>query len=205
MSSNAASPHDDYSLVRVPLEERRSWLSVAIQRFGQVSSFQQFMVGAALGYGMTFWNAFLAITLGSVLLEIITVLLGIAGVREGLSTSVLARWSGFGRKGSALVGTLVAVSLAGWFGVQKGVFAQGMHKLTGWSSEWVWALLGGVAVTVITLYGFESLQWTANFMVPAFLLLAGYSIWDALSHESLVDLVNSPAPGPALPPPLPFS
>lgn len=198
MASTAASPNDDYSLVRVPLAERRSWYSVAVQRFGQVSSFQQFMVGATLGYGMTFWNAFLAITVGSVMLEIVTVLLGIAGVREGLSTSVLARWSGFGRKGSALVGMLVAISLAGWFGVQNGVFAQGMHELTGWSSEWVWALMGGVAVTVITLYGFKSMQWTANFMVPAFLLLAGYSIFDALSRHSLVDLINSPAPGPVL-------
>ena len=48
--------HDDYSLVRVPESARRSWISVAVQRFGQVSSFQQFMVGAILGYGMTFWE-----------------------------------------------------------------------------------------------------------------------------------------------------
>ncbi|GGK20272.1 cytosine permease [Pilimelia terevasa] len=190
--------HDDYSLVRVPESERRSWISVAVQRFGQVSSFQQFMVGAILGYGMTFWNAVIAITIGSALLEVITILLGIAGVREGLSTSVLSRWAGFGKRGSALVGMLVAVSLAGWFGVQNGVFAQGMHDLTGWSSEWVWALLGGAAITAVTTYGFRTMAWVGYLAVPAFLVLALISIADALRSHSIGDLIASPPPGPTL-------
>ena len=203
MTDNTASRaltvgHDDYSLVRVPLSERRSWISVAVQRFGQVSSFQQFMVGAILGFGMTFRDAVLAITVGSVLLEVITILLGIAGVREGLSTSVLARWVGFGRRGSALVGMLVAISLAGWFGVQNGVFAQGMHDLTGWSSEWLWALLGGVAITAVTTYGFRTMAWVGYLTVPAFLLLALISIVDALRSHPLSELIASEPPGPAL-------
>ncbi|GAA2509876.1 cytosine permease [Pilimelia columellifera] len=190
--------HDDYSLVRVPESARRSWISVAVQRFGQVSSFHQFMVGAILGYGMTFWDAVLAITIGSVLLEILTILLGVAGVREGLSTSVLARWAGFGRRGSALVGMLVAISLAGWFGVQNGVFAQGMHDLTGWSSEWLWALLGGAVITAITTYGFRTMAWVGYLAVPAFLALALVSIVDALRSHSLGDLIASAPPGPPL-------
>ncbi|MGH9059805.1 MAG: purine-cytosine permease family protein, partial [Acidimicrobiales bacterium] len=192
------APHDDYSLTRVPREARQAWPSVAIQRFGQVSSFQQFIVGALLGYGMTFWHAALAITIGSVLLEVITVLLGIAGVREGLSTSVLARWAGFGRKGSALVGLLVAISLAGWFGVQNGVFAHGMHALGGAVPEWAWAVCGGVVITALTVYGFRLMAWTAYLTVPAFLLLAGYSVVAALHSHSFATLVSAPPPGPPL-------
>lgn len=188
---------DDYSLVRVPAGERKSWLSVAVQRFGQVSSFQQFIVGALLGYGMTFWRAALAITVGSVMLEVVTILLGIAGVREGLSTSVLARWAGFGRKGSALVGLLISVSLAGWFGVQNGVFAQGMRDLTNWP-EWCWAALGGIVITAVAVYGFRTMAWTAYLTVPAFLLLAGYSIVHTLGRHSLGALISAPPPGPAL-------
>ncbi|WP_243716236.1 purine-cytosine permease family protein [Actinomadura darangshiensis] len=169
-----------------------------MQRFGQVSSFQQFMVGAILGYGMTFWHAVLAITAGSVMLEVITILLGVAGVREGLSTSVLARWAGFGRRGSALVGMLVAISLAGWFGVQNGVFAQGMHDLTGWSHEWAWALLGGVAITAVTTYGFRTMAWVGYLTVPAFLALALVSVVDALRHHSLGSLITAEPPGPPL-------
>ncbi|MBB5935862.1 purine-cytosine permease family protein [Streptomyces zagrosensis] len=189
---------DDYALTRVPDEARVSWVSVAVQRFGQVSSFQQFLVGAVLGFGMDFKDAVIAITIGSVMLEIITILLGIAGVREGLSVSVLARWSGFGRKGSALVGMLIALSLAGWFGVQNGVFAQGMHDLAGGTPEWVWAIIGGAIITAITLYGFTIMAWTAYLTVPAFLFLAGYSIVDVLSDHSISALMSSAPPGPAM-------
>ncbi|MBH5336776.1 cytosine permease [Streptomyces pactum] len=189
---------DDYALSRVPEHARHSWVSVAVQRFGQVSSFQQFLVGAVLGFGMEFTDAVIAITIGSVMLEVITILLGIAGVREGLSTSLLARWSGFGRKGSALVGLLMALSLAGWFGVQNGVFAQGMHDLAGWAPEWAWALAGGALVTAVTVHGFRVMAWTAWLTVPAFLLLAAWSVADTLAGHSLSGLMTSAPPGPSM-------
>ncbi|MFG3003315.1 purine-cytosine permease family protein [Streptomyces calvus] len=189
---------DDYSLTPVPDEARHSWFSVAVQRFGQVSSFQQFMVGAVLGYGMTFTDAVIAITVGSVMLEVVTILLGVAGVREGVSTSVLARWSGFGRKGSAAVGMLVAFSLAGWFGVQNGVFAQGMHDLAGWAPEWAWAVVGGAVVTAVSVHGFTTMAWTAYLTVPAFLVLAGWSVADTLAGHTPADLLTGPPPGPVM-------
>ncbi|WP_433272114.1 purine-cytosine permease family protein [Actinosynnema sp. CS-041913] len=192
------SEHDDFSLRRVPPDRRYSWVSVALQRFGQVSSFHQFLLGAVLGFGMTFWDAVLAITVGSVLLEGITILMGIAGTREGLSTSVLARWAGFGRRGSALVGLLMTLSLAGWFGVQNDVFAQGLHALVGGPPVWVWALGGGALVTAIVLFGFHAMAWTAYLTVPAFLALAGFSIAGALGDHSLASLVSDPPPGPPM-------
>ncbi|MCG8927736.1 cytosine permease [Lentzea sp. CC55] len=190
--------HDDYSLSRLPAEARRSWVSVAVQRFGQVSAFHQFLLGATLGLGMTFWHAVLAITLGSVMLEIVTILMGIAGVRENVSTSVLARWAGFGARGSALVGLLVTLSLAGWFGVQNEVFAQGLHRLMGGPPVWAWAVLGGIAVTVIVVAGFHTMAWTAYLTVPAFLLLTGWTIVSELQRHELADLVGTAPPGPAL-------
>ncbi|ONI78059.1 cytosine permease [Actinosynnema sp. ALI-1.44] len=190
--------HDDYSLRRLPDEARTSWFSVAVQRFGQVSAFHQFLLGATLGLGMTFWDAVLAITLGSVMLEIVTILMGVAGMRESLSTSVLARWAGFGGRGSALVGLLVTLSLAGWFGVQNDVFAHGLHALMGGPPVWVWAVVGGMAVTAVVVAGFHTMAWTAYLTVPAFLLLTGWTIVSELSRHDLAQLVGMPAPGPAL-------
>ena len=46
--------HDDYSLSRVPESERYSWITLAVQRFGQHSALSQFLLGATLGFGMTF-------------------------------------------------------------------------------------------------------------------------------------------------------
>ncbi|MCO1578346.1 cytosine permease [Crossiella sp. SN42] len=199
MSGTAnAVGRDDFSLSRVPESARRPWFSIAVQRFGQIASFHQFLLGAVLGFGMTFWNAVLAITLGAAIMEVITVLLGVAGMREGLSTSVLTRWSGFGHRGSALVGLLMTISLAGWFGVQNGAFAQGLSNLLGGPPLWAWSLIGGMLVTGIVVFGIHGMAWTAYLTVPAFLLLSGYAIWDGLRMHSLSELMSSAPPGPAL-------
>lgn len=187
--------HDDFALTRVPASERYSWFSVAVQRFGQLSALSQFLLGATLGFAMDFWSAFWALTLGAVILEVVAIFTGIAGQREGLSTSVLARWSGFGRYGSSLIGLVIAISLIGWFGVQNAVFAEGLHSLIGILPLWAWSILTGLIVTVIVIFGFLSMAWTAYITVPAFLLLSGYAIFSALQHYSLGYLVSSPAPG----------
>lgn len=190
--------HDDYALTRVPPEARYSWISVALQRFGQLSCLSQFMVGALLGFGMTFKDAFLALTFGAVILEVVSIFVGIAGQREGLGTAMLARWTGFGRHGSSLLSLVVAISLVGWFAVQNAIFASGMLSLAGGLPLWGWALACGLAVTLVVIFGFSAMAWLAYVTVPAFLCLAGWSIFSALRTHSLESLLNSPAPGPAL-------
>jgi cytosine permease len=186
---------DDYALERVPDEARYRWWTVAVQRFGQLSDLTVFLLGAALGAGMSFWGAFWALTLGSVILEVVAIFAGIAGVREGLSTSVLARWTGFGRAGSALIGLVVAISLIGWFGIQNGVFAEGLHTLMSGVPVWAWSIVTGLAVTVLVVYGFRWMAYVAYVTVPAFLLLAGWSIVGELSKHSLGDLMAAKAFG----------
>lgn len=190
--------HDDYALERVPASARFHWFSVATQRFGQLSSLASFLLGATLGFGMDFWSAVLAITLGSVILEIVTIFTGIAGQREGLSTSVLARWTGFGGAGSSLIGIAISLSAIGWFGIQNAVSAQGLANLVGVLPAWAWALVFGVLVTLIVMFGMASMAWTAYVAVPAFLLLAGWSIIAELSKHSLGDLLTAPPGGPTL-------
>jgi cytosine permease len=190
--------HDDYSLTRVPGSERYSWVTLAVQRFGQHSALSQFLLGATLGFGMTFWNALLALTLGAMFLEVVAIFTGIAGMREGLSTSVLARWAGFGRYGSSIIGLVLAVCLTGWFGVQNAIFAEGVHSLVGGIPVWAWSIVTGAVVTLIVIYGFLSMAWVAYITVPVFLLLAGYSITNALLEYRLGDLISSAPPGETL-------
>ncbi len=189
---------EDFPLSRVPQSARYGWFSVAIQRFGQLSALSQFLLGAALGFGMTFWSAFWALTLGAVVLEIVSIIIGIAGQREGLSTSLLSRWSGFGQYGSALVGLIIAVGLIGWFGIQNAVFAQGLVQLIGIFPEWLWSIIAGVAVIVIVTYGFLSMGWTAYVAVPLFLVLAAWTTISGLSHHSFHQLIHMLPPGSLL-------
>lgn len=197
-ASDTGAAEDDFALARVPAAKRYHWFSIAVQRFGMLSSLASFLIGATLGFGMTFWNAVLAITFGAVILEILTIFTGIAGQKEGLSTSVLARWTGFGRAGSSLIGLAIAISALGWFGIQNAVSAQGLVSLIGGLPLWGWALVFGLLVTVIVTFGIGSMAWTAYIAVPAFLVLAGWSIIVELSKHNLGDLLAAQPAGPTL-------
>ncbi|MEW9518291.1 purine-cytosine permease family protein [Streptomyces tubercidicus] len=189
---------DDHALGRIPESERYTWLSVAVQRFGQMSALPQFLLGATIGFGMKFWDAFWAFTLGAVILEVVTIFVGVIGVREGMSTSMIARWTGFGRGGSSLIGLVIGISLVGWFGIQSQISAQGLTRLVGVLPEWGWSLVFGLGVTAVVVFGFKSMAWTAYLTVPLFLALVSWSITSALSGHSLGALVGSSAPGPHL-------
>lgn len=190
---------DDFALSRVAPSARRHWFGIAVQRFGQVSALSQFLLGATLGYSMTFGNAVLAFLFGSIILEVIMCIVGIVGQREGLNTALLARWTGFGEVGASLVGLAIGISLIGWFGIQSAISAESLDALMpGALPAWAWCLIFGLLVTAIVAVGFGGMQWLANVTVPLFLALVGWSIISELSRHSIGDLISSPPPGPAI-------
>lgn len=54
-----ASSGDDFSLSRVSKDARRPMWQVLVIRIGSLACVSQLMLGAALGYGMSFWGGFL--------------------------------------------------------------------------------------------------------------------------------------------------
>jgi cytosine permease len=179
------SKFDDYPLSRVPASKRLSLLSVAIVHMGMLTALDQFMLGAVLGNRMSPGEAFTAITLASLLFGVLTFALGYAGMREGLPGSLLARWCGFGRHGSVLIGLLVAISLLGWFGIQNAVFARSLsYALNGKLSFAASAALSGAVLTLLVTFGFKALRFTARIAVPLFIALVGWIFWHAFHGQS---------------------
>ncbi|WP_338696039.1 cytosine permease [Streptomyces sp. Q6] len=189
---------DDYALSRVPRDKRLGFWTMLLQWLAQSGSISQFTLGATIGVGMTFGDAFLAFTLGAVILEVVIFLIGMAGMREGLATPLLTRWVGFGRNGSALVSFVIAVSLVGWFGVQNTIFGNSVSSLVGGPS-WLWCVVAGLAITVLVIFGFRYMAVFAKIVTPLFFAMVAWSVIDALSEHSIGDLISSPPPGQAIP------
>ncbi|KJV78054.1 permease for cytosine/purine, uracil, thiamine, allantoin family protein [Rickettsia hoogstraalii str. RCCE3] len=188
--------NSDYAISRVPLEARSNLFSVTLIRIGAMTSLAQFMLGALLGYSMTFKQALLATFLGSVILEFVSLGLGVAGAREGLSTSILARWCGFGHFGSAFIGFVIAISMLGWFGVQNSVLANSLdYILNGWLGFKWSAIISGSILTILVTFGFSALHWTAKLAVPLFFLVVGYIIIGVLAEHNVAVLMTSPPTG----------
>ncbi|MFJ1548171.1 cytosine permease [Streptomyces sp. NPDC088246] len=189
---------DDYALSRVPRDKRFGFWSMLLQWLAQSGSISQFTLGATIGVGMTFGDAFLAFTLGAVILEIVIFAIGLAGMREGLATPMLTRWVGFGRNGSALVSFVIAVSLVGWFGVQNTIFGNSVSALVGGPS-WMWCVLAGIAITALVIFGFTYMAAFAKIVTPLFFAMVAWSVISTLKDHSFSELIHSPPPGRTIP------
>lgn len=193
-----AASGDDYALSRVPQDAKRPMWEILVIRIGSLACVSQLMLGAALGYGMTFWGALGATLMGSVLLQVVSWAIGSAAAKEGMSTSLLSRWAGFGKSGSSIIGGVIALSLVGWFGVQNSVFAEGLHAVTGLFNFPVWAAITGLGITVLVVFGIKAISKVANVFVPLFIVAVLYAAVVMLSGHSVGELTSTPPPGPVL-------
>lgn len=189
---------NDYSLSRIPEGAKEPFWQILMVRIGAICCVSQLVLGATLGYGMSFWGAFWATMLGSVILQVLSWALGTAAAREGLSTSLLSRWAGLGKNGSAILGGVVAISMVGWFGVQNCVFAEGMLDITGFLNYPIWALITGLGITLLVAAGIRWIARFASIFVPLFILAVIVSAAIVLQDHSLIEFLNSPHPGPEL-------
>ena len=194
----------DFSLVRVPMEHKQEFWRILLIRIGAICCVSQLMLGASLGMGMTFTDALIATLLGSVLLQVLSWAIGAAAAKEGLSTSLISRWAGFGVKGSAIFGAVVAISMIGWFGVQNSVFGQGMADIIpvtdflGSSEIAIWTVVTGLGITVLVVFGIRAIAHLATIFVPLFILAVIYAAYVMLQTNDLGTLMNTTPPGAAL-------
>ncbi len=193
-----AGSGDDFSLARVPQDKRVPMWRMLVVRLGSLACVSQLILGANLGFGMSFFDAFLATMLGSVILQIVSFAIGAASCKEGLSTSLFSRWAGFGSVGSALIGAVIAIALMGWFGVQNSVFASGISEITGLLNYEVWALITGLGITVLVVYGIKMISNVANIFVPLFIVAVIVAAFFMLQGHSIAELLSTPHPGPAM-------
>jgi cytosine permease len=169
-------------------------------QLGMFTAMSQFVLGAALGYGMSFWNAFWAIVIGSALLASVALATGLAGAWEGLPSGLLSRWSGFGKYGSGLMSIVIVVGDMAWFGVQNSIFAEAVNRATrGLLGLALSSVLTGLSVTLIAIFGFRWLARTASLTVPAFVFVISYGIYHVFGTRSVLELVQLPSPGAELP------
>lgn len=178
---------DTYVFSRVPTDARVSFIDVTLVRMGMTAILSQFMLGATLGNSMTFWEAMLASCFGSLLLEAVSFGIGFAGMKEGLSTSLLSRWCGFGRIGSLIVSIIIAISSIGWFGVQNSVLANGILNAFNYKLNFeIVTALSGLAFTFLVASGFKALTLTAKIAVPLFFIVILYIFLSLIFNDSIV-------------------
>lgn len=166
---------DDYSTKRVPEDKRNSTLNITMVASGFCISMSGMYAGAALAKGLTFKEAVLASIIGNLILVLYGSLMGLMGTREGLSSSRLAIYS-FGKKGYKIVALVLAITMAGWFAIQTGLFGLAFSQIfskqsfiTSASFASIW---GGILMMFTAVLGMKDLSTLSKFAVPAISICA---------------------------------
>eukprot|EP00434_Breviolum_minutum_P036587 symbB.v1.2.032420.t1/scaffold3894.1/size54726/2 len=176
----------DFALERVPKSMRYSWVSMTVEQVAQGGCIAVVVIGAQLGHKMTGRDAFLAVIFGNLILAVICIALGMIGCREGMTTAMLGRWTGFGVSGTAILSVVIAGSLVGWFGIQAEIAGEGLQAILQLNPQWLWTLVNGMLVTLVAAFGFRCIVGVAWITGPAFFIVVMWSSAVSMQDPSLM-------------------
>lgn len=201
--SEIAQKTDDHALESVPDSERQGWIKLTWGTTGIVTTLVQLFVGALATFVAGFWIG----VISGVGVAIIGGLLGWAvgnvAYRTGLSSSVLARFHGFGKKGSIIVALVFGFMIIGFIALENVLLYKGFLF---WSDQAdslglrisFYAVLT-LAWIVLTAYGFRQVTAFASVTLIAFIAVLVYLMVEIIqgSGQSWVDVFSF---GAQLPP-----
>ncbi|WP_350350352.1 cytosine permease [Microbacterium sp. A8/3-1] len=165
----------DYEHGVVPLDQRKSWLSIATVWIAIGIDLSGAFLGVALASGMAFWPAIAATVLGSLLLGLLAMGCAYVGASTGLSSAMISR-AVFGKVGGAILALAISVSLIGWFAVQAGFFGANAQiafaEFTGIDVPvQIFTGVGAVLMALTAFWGYRAINRLSALAVPLLLLL----------------------------------
>lgn len=186
------SVSDDFPLEPVPDTHCISWWPLTVMRLGQFATLAQLLMGATLGFNMGILPAFVGLTVGTVILLVIALPMGIIGRQTHLSTAVLTRNMGLGVVGSGIFSMVAGLSVMGWFGVQDALFATGVRAFAGKGADWIWTMIAGVAITFVVYGGILAMRWIAQITLPLFVAMLGLGLTRIVIHHATSNFLHGP-------------
>lgn len=162
----------DYPLSPVPIEARRSLLSMVAVLLGFTFFSPTMLAGAQLGAAFTVTGFLAVLAVGSLVLGLYVSAMGAIGARTGLTTVLLARYT-LGIGGAKWADLLLGGTQVGWYGVIVAALAELIAAALDLQSySWLLAIVGGVLMAITAYYGYRSMAVLSLLSVPLLLILA---------------------------------
>ena len=185
----------EYAFESVPKDTRKTFATILVIFTGYTISLSTFVTGATVGSKMTFGGAVGAIILGNAILAFVAIMLGMIGAKSGKTTLVIFR-NLFGKRGSAIMSILIALSAVNWIAVNANTFAQMIQTNFKFTAG---VPMGLIAVIVVALWaqsairGVKGLEFVSWLGTPAAVILAIAS-FIAIGSKAGFGTVTSYAP-----------
>lgn len=187
------------TLEPVPMENRKSWLDVALIQAGIMICVPSLLLGGILADSMSLTNAILSGVIGYLIVIFLFSLMGIMGSDLGVPTCVTAI-GGFGKKGARyIISTLIFISMIGWFAVQTSVCGNAFSNLIDEFfnislSPNISMVIWGIIMLVTAVYGISALDKLNKVAVPALFVITVVGCVLALKQYGTAHLSINPEP-----------
>ena len=187
---------NDFSQERVPDSQLVSSKHIALVIAGGTIAIPAFLMAAYIGRSLGFFGAIFAFIFGSLILGIMNACTSWVGSFTRLSASKLTE-NAFGYKGAKVINTLMAFTLAGWYGVNCKMFGEAANTvLTSFGiilPLYLYIIMGSGLMLWVSLKGFKGIDKLALWLVPLMLVFIFYAANKALtmSNASILWGINN--------------
>ena len=199
---NLSEVAEDHALESVPQEQRKSGWSLAWSTSGIVTTLIQLSIGGFIAAVLGIRLAIVAGVLVCIFGAALGWLVGHISYREGLSSTVAARFHGFGVRGSMIASAIFGFMILGFLAIENALLYNGTIFAFNWDDTALNRILIYGALTVawilLTTFGINLVIRVSSVLVVAFIALLIFMVWKA-GFGSGVPIGETLSYGPLVP------
>ncbi|MFI6937828.1 cytosine permease [Streptomyces sp. NPDC050418] len=158
----------EYEHSPVPVESRKSLLTVSAVWFGFPMILTNAVPGGVVVAMLGFWRGLAAIAVANLVMLLYVGILSHRAGKTGESFSLQATRT-FGRAGYVVASAFLATVVVGWFAFNTGATGATLHQAFGWHEQLV-AVLAGLGFIALTYLGIKALSWLGAVAAPLFVI-----------------------------------
>lgn len=171
MAAAPTSATEEHSASRLPESQTQRTWDISLVRMGLTVSASDLLFGYTIGLYFGFWNALLISLVISVIVAIVSVGMGMIGLRERITFALSSRFA-FGRQGSRLPSLVMAVVIAAFYGYILAITVVVFPFSDNIALDVAYCVVLGAIYLVISGFGFaKGLRWMGRIGVPLMIVL----------------------------------
>ncbi|MEQ1954914.1 hypothetical protein [Mesorhizobium sp. CN2-181] len=188
---------EDHALEPVPQHLRQGWLKLSWNTAGIVTTLVQLFLGALTTFAAGFKIAMAAGVFVAIIGTAIGWACGHIAFKTGLSSTVMARHHGFGKRGSLIGSLIFGFMIIGFLALENALLYAGFRFALGFqdtlaSKVVVYGILTAAWI-FLTAYGFEAVSKVSTYTLVAFVGLLLFITWRVVSSYADGHIFDFPA------------
>lgn len=190
-SLEEAKQDTDYEKSAVPVNARKSFLSITIVWLGFVFVITSMMTGGGLASGLAFNDILLCVIIGNIFLSLIAIAIANMASKTGLSFALITRYT-FGNKGSKLATLFVPIVNIGRYTIQAATYGNFISNVLNIKDvgELIILFSSAVVMGIFAFSGIKAITILGYVAIPAIIFLSLGTAMKSISIAGWNSIIN---------------